>query len=289
MSPVFVLGRNEGERLLRNPAIWLSFVVTLLWVRSARRVGQAEDQLFLMVGYGLMLPGFVMVTAVLLATLRSRLQHSDELLGTLAVGPDRRSLGHVASTFVCGAIGLVATGAIYVALAPSPSLGAWEASDSQVVIVPRPNIAQLLQGPMALLAVAAFVIAIVRWMPTWLVLLPLGFLVMVQGLFGGVFHGTPTSGQRWIFPLNTGVVHGPWRGCGELDIECDLPVSGFDTMTPWWHLGYLAALIAWFTAAAVLRHRRDRRAWLMFAGTLLIVVLCVAAQFVAADQFVVNS
>lgn len=289
MSPVLVLGRAEAERLMRNPAIWLSFGVTVLLVRSARRVGQAENQLFLLVGYGLMLPGFVMVTAVLLATLRSRLEHSDELLSTLAVGPDRRSIGHVAATFVCGAIGLVATGAIYVALSPSPMLGTWEAGESLVVNVPRPNIAQLLQGPMALMTVAAFVIAIVRWIPTWLVLLPLGFLVMVQGLFFGFFHGTPTSGVRWMSPLNTGVVHGAWQGCAEVDLKCDLPVSGFDTTTPWWHLGYLAALVALFTAIAVLRHRRDRRAWLVFAGTLLIAVVCVAAQFVTADEFVATS
>ena len=54
---------------------------------------EGEDQLFLLVGYGLVLPGFVMVIAVVLATLRGRMEHTEELLGTLAVSPDRRSVG----------------------------------------------------------------------------------------------------------------------------------------------------------------------------------------------------
>ncbi|HUF98476.1 MAG TPA: hypothetical protein VMM60_10135, partial [Ilumatobacter sp.] len=247
MSPVLVLARNEGERLARNPAIWVSLVPTALWVRSDRRVGQAEDQLFLLVGYGLLLPGFVMVVAVVLATLRSRLERSDELLNTLAVGPDRRSIGHVASTIFCGAIGLVATIAIYLALSPSRDLGAWDPGTRRIVTIPRPNVAQLLQGPAAVVAVAAFVIACVRWVPTWLVLLPLGFLLMVQGLFAGFYHGLTTDGVRWLYPLNTGVVNGEWSGCTPDGFECSLAVSGFDTTTPWWHLGYLSALVVWFT------------------------------------------
>ncbi len=286
MSPVMVLGRAEAERLLRNPAIWISLVLPALWVRSTRRSGDAEDQLALLIGYGLVLPGFVMVVAVLLATLRARLEHSEELLGTMAVGPDRRSVGHAVSALACGATALLVTTAIYVALGPERRLGYWQPAADQLIAVPRPSAAQLLQGPMAVVAVAVFVIACVRWVPSWLLLLPLGFLVMVQGLWIGIWHGTPTNGGRWLFPLNTGVVNGEWLGCGPEDAACDLPVSGFDTTTPWWHLGYLAGLTVWFTLIAVLRHRRDRVTWLWFGASTVVLVAFVVAQFVVADGFV---
>lgn len=287
MNPVLVLGRTEGARLLRNPAIWLSFVLTALWVRADRQDTEGQDQLFLLVGYGLVIPGFVMVVAVVLATLRGRMEHAEELLGTLAVSPDRRSVGHVLSTVACAAIGLLAMVATYIALSPSNPLGMWVADDrAPVVAVPRPSIAQMLQGPLAIIAVGAFVIACVRWIPTWLVVVPLAFMVFVQGLFFGVFHGVPTSGERWLFPLSTGVVNGEWVGGCEPDGPCNLPVSGFDATTPWWHLGYLAALTVWCTTIAVLRHRRDRVAWLWFGVALSVLMLFVVAQFVVADVFV---
>jgi hypothetical protein len=287
VSPALVLGRTEAERLLRNPAIWLSFVLTALWVRTARREVDGEDQLLLLVGYGLVLPGFAMVIAVVLATLRGRMEHTEELLGTLAVAPDRRSVAHVVSTLACGAIGLIATVAIYVALSPSNPLGSWLADDrAPAVVVPRPNIAQMLQGPFAIIAVCAFVIACVRWIPTWLVVVPLAFMVFVQGLFAGIFHGLRASGSRWLYPLNTGVVNDEWVGCTTEMPDCNLPVSGFDATTPWWHLGYLAAVAVWCTTVAVLRHRRDRAAWLWFGATLATLLLCVVAQFLVTDGFV---
>jgi hypothetical protein len=288
MSPELILGRTEGGRLLRNPAIWLSFVLTALWVRSARGEIEGENQLLLLVGFGLLLPGFVMVVAVVLATLRGRIEHTEELLSTLAVAPDRRSVGHAVSTLACGAIGLLATIVMYVALSPSNPLGSWKADDrAPAVLVPRPNIAQMLQGPLAIIAVGAFVIACVRWIPTWLVLVPLAFMVFVQGLFAGIFHSLRASGTRWLYPLNTGVVNDEWiGGCETEDAMCNLPVNGFDATTPWWHLGYLASLAVWFTTVAVLRHRRDRAAWLWFGATSGVLMAFVVAQFLVADGFV---
>ena len=81
-----------------------------------------------------------------------------------------------------------------------------------------------------------FVVALVRWVPSWLVLLPITFLLLlVQGLWVGMWHGAPTQGRRWVFPLNSGVVNGKWVGCTPESAVCELPVSGFDTTTPWWH------------------------------------------------------
>lgn len=285
-SPTVALGLAEGGRLARNPLIWLSLLPTAMWVRSTAPVSDGEDRLILLTGYGLLLAGFVMIAAVVMATLRGRIEHTEELLATLAVGPDRRSIGHAVSTLALGGVGVVVTAATYVVLRPADPLGSWEPSDGRALDVPRPNLAQLAQGPLALVAVATFVIALVRWVPTWLVLGPLLFLLMVQGLWMGLFHGVPASGGRWLFPLGTGVVNGPWTGCGPEDTACDLAVSGFDRVTPWWHAAYLVALATWFTTIAVLRHRRDSTAWAWFGATLAAVTATGAIQLAVADGFV---
>ena len=139
---------------------------------------------------------------------------------------------------------------------------------------------------MALVAMTTFVVALVRWIPSWLVLLPLAFVLLVQGVFLGVFFGVPTGNATWWFPLASGVVHGEWIGCGETDSVCDLPVSGFDRVTPWWHLAYLVAISAFFVVAAVLRHRRDRTTWCAFAAALAAVVALAIVQVVVSVEYV---
>lgn len=286
-SPTVALAIAEGRRFVRNPMIWVSLVPTGLWLRVAVRDSYGEDRLFLLVGYGLGISGFVMVAAAVLATLRGRMERTDELLDTLAVGPDRRSLGHLGSTLALGAIGVIVTIAIGVVLRPAESLGTWDPSDTGVAVgIPRPNLAQLLQGPLALVAVATLAIAVVRWVPTWLVLVPLLFALMVQMLFMGVYHGVPADGGRWLFPLASGIVNGSWSGCGDGETGCVLAVSGYDRVAPWWHAGYLVAVTCWFGSVAVLRHRRDRRTWAWFVVSLAALMGIGLVQVLTATEFV---
>jgi hypothetical protein len=277
------VARIEGVRLWRNPLVWVAMAATANMVRGA---GSAEDRYLVLVGYALMLPGLAMVLHVLFAVLRSRSSNSEELLGVLPIGADRRSVGHAMSVLAAGLLGVMMTVVIYLVVRPASSLGRWDQSQPAMVEVPRPNLAQLLQGPAALVAVGVFVVALVRWVPTWLVIAPLVFLMFVQGLFFGVFLGVPTGGGSWLWPLVTGTVHGEWVGCGELDPICDLPISGFDRVTPWWHLAYLAALCVWLTTVAVIRHRRDRRAWLAFGCSLAAVVALAVTQVMTSDTYV---
>lgn len=288
-SPTVALAIAEGRRFVRNPLIWVSLLPSTLWLRAALPDNGGEARLFLLVGYGLGISGFVMVAAVVLATLRGRLEHTDELLDTLAVGPDRRSLGHLGSTLALGAIGVMVTIAIAVVLRPAESLGTWDPSDAGVAVdIPRPNFAQFLQGPLALMAVATLAIAVVRWIPTWLVLVPLLFALMVQMLFIGVYHGMPADGGRWLFPLGSGIVNGSWSGCADGDPSCALAVSGYDRIAPWWHAGYLVAASCWFGSVAVLRHRRDRRSWAWFVVSLAVVIGIGLLQVLAATEFVAS-
>lgn len=281
------LGRVEGLRMLRNPAVWIALIPTVMWVRSVLGTSDAnEDRYLILVGFSLLIPGFVMVIHTMLAVLRDRLSSTDELLAVMPVGPDRRSIAHGVSALSGLVVALVATIAVYAALRPGRTIGrGFEYLQSDTAI-PRPNVAQLLQGPMALVAMTAFVVALVRWIPSWLVLLPFAFLLLVQGVFFGIFFGVPTSSTTFLLPLASGVVHGEWIGCGETDDLCSLPVSGFDRVTPWWHLAYLVAIAACCVVAAVLRHRRDRTTWFAFAAALAAVVALAIAQVVVSVEYV---
>ncbi len=286
MFPELALARTEGIRLLRNPLVWLACGPSALWVRNAASSGGSiEDRYFLLIGYALFLPGLAMVIHTIGAVLRARYSNTEEMLRTVPMGNDRRSVAHGLSALAAGLVGLSGIVAIYVTLRPPAVLGRGENSIPDSSEIPRPNIAQLLQGPMAVVTVCVFVVAAIRWIPTWLVIVPLVFLTFVQGLFFGIFLGVPTGGQSWLWPLVTGTVHGEWIGCGEFDPNCDLPITGFDRVTPWWHLAYLAALCVWLTTVAVIRHRRDRRAWVAFGCSLAAVVALAAIQVMTSDKY----
>lgn len=287
MNAEIALARTEGVRMWRNPLVWVAMAATANMVRGAGSApGSVDERYLVLVGYALMLPGFAMVLHVLFAALRSRSSNSEELLGVLPIGADRRSVGYAMSALAAGLLGVMVTVTIYLVMRPESNLGRWDSSNPTMIEWPRPNLAQLLQGPAALVAVGVFVVALVRWIPTWLVIAPLVFLMFVQGLFFGFFFGVPADGGSWLWPLVTGTVHGEWVGCGELDPTCDLPISGFDRVTPWWHLAYLAALCIWLTTVAVVRHRRDRRAWIAFGCSLAVSVALAVIQVMTSDTYV---
>lgn len=294
-APVACLARAEGVRLVRNPALWVALGLTGWWLEVAMRgnpaIGSAPlSKLLLLVGYGFVLPGLVLFVAVVMAVLRGRLEHTEELLGTLAVGPDRRSLAHVLANVGPMVLMMLATIVILAVIRPGASLGVdVDLVESGVVEFARPNVAQLLQGPLAVLAFTTLAVALVRWIPTWLVIVPTPFFFMVQILFFGLYLGTTPGAANWIGVgglLSHGVVNGPWIGCGEFDATCQITVSGFDHATPWWHLGYLVALTGLFAAIALVRHRRDTRTWVAFGVSSAVVVALAVVQAATFQPYI---
>ena len=275
-SAELAIARVEGTRLLRNPFVWLAVVPSAMWASDTKRAlddGEAEDVVHVLTGYLLLLPGFATIVVVVLAVLRSRSAHADDLLDTLPVGRAQRSVAHGWSTAANALFGALIMAAAFVYLWPSSTLGPF-AEDATLpwLEAPRPNVAQLLQGPIALAAVTAGVVALVRWVPTWLVLVPLPFLLMLQGLWFGMFNAATPSWFTWLWPLANGVVHDGYIGGCDEGGTCSLLLTGFDRTTPWWHIGYLLSLGTWFVTIAVLRNRRDRTAWTAFVVSLTTTV-----------------
>jgi hypothetical protein len=279
------LARIEGARLLRSPLVWLSFVPLVLWARATDPGPDPEDVHFLLVGYGLAVPGFVFFALVVAAALRGRMAGTDELLDALPLGRDRRSLGHALSILGAGGAGAAAIGAAYVALRPEPVVGTMHDVFPPLVEVPRPGLAQLLQGPLAVVVFCALGLAMVRWLPHWSVIVAMILPALMQYTWFGIWNGTPVSGVRWLVPVANGMIAGNWRGCGSDDAFCDLELAGFDRVTPWWHVGYLVALALSLVAVAVLRDRRDRRTWAALGTSLALVVALGLVQAAVYEPY----
>ncbi len=286
--PELQLGIVEGKRLARNPLMWIAAVVTAVWVAAyTPAINVDQDRYVLSVGYALAVLGFVAIAHTMLAVIRSRTYQTAELLDVLPVGPDRRSIGHGLSAVNGGLAAAAATIVIVAMRGLKPSGQTWDAGVQGSPTVPQLNTAQLLQGPIAILVACLFVVALARWVPSWLIIVPLFVLTMFQTIVFGIWFAVETDNPlTWLWPLAPGVVHDGWAGCGPTDAICELQVSGFDQTTPWWHLAYLVALCVWLVTIAVLRHRRDRKTWMVFSSSMALVVALAITQIMVAKDYV---
>ena len=286
-GPELHLGLVEGHRLVRNPLIWLAGMLTAVWAGVFRpSLNLDQDRYILSVGYALAVLGFVAILHTMLAVLRSRSYRTDELLDVLPIGPDRRTIGHALAALAGGEIAAGATAAIVAMRGLEPSGRPWDASIEGSPTVPQVDIAQLLQGPLAIVVGCLFVVAVAQWMPTWLIIVPVFVLTVFQIIVFGIWFAVETdSPLTWLWPVSSGVVHDGWTGCGPVGDVCELQVRGFDQTTPSWHLAYLAALCAWLVMVAVFRHRRDRRTWTLFGASSTLVVVLGFVQIALAKDF----
>jgi hypothetical protein len=277
------LARIEATRLVRNPAVWLGVVLGGVMVGRAEAANELH---FLLIGYGVLLPGLVMLVASAFAVRRDRSSGATELMATTPTDHRTRTAGHGFAGLVGGGgLALTVTAAMWLYRARDATLGPAEDTIPMNVIVPRPNVAQFLQGPLAVVALCALGVLIGRWLPSWLVVVVVVIPAMIQFLMLGLWNGSGTRAANWLFPLSGGWVVGDWiGGCTETS-PCHLPLQGFDRTTPWWHLGYLVALTAVLVVTAMLGARRDRStvvAWLVAAGA---VIAFAAIQSVVYTPF----
>ena len=279
------IARVEGRRLLRNPALWVALALSAWWVRWTLAESDARTAYFLLIGYALLFPAAVVLVVVDLAVLRSRMSRADELLDTMPVGRARRTVGHLLSGGLAVALAAAATLAILIALRPSATLGRLDDTIPPGFELPRPGVAQILQGPLMILAVSAFAVALARWLPSWLALLALVVPLAAQTLWFGLWMASSAALSSWTVPLSHGLVLGEWYGCGERDAVCLVRIAGVDRATGWWHLAYLVGLACVFGALAVLRDRRDRRAWGALAIAVAMTLAFVAAQALSMQTF----
>ena len=275
------LARVEGTRLLRNPAVWLAAALAGVMARADR----ANELHFVLVGYAVLPVGLVLLIASAFAVRRDRSSGASELMSTTPTDEPTRTVGFGLAGIAGGGLTLAVTAAVWLYRARDAALGPTEETIPLDVLVPRPNLAQFLQGPFAVVMLCTLGVLLGRLLPAWLVVVALIFPAMVQFLFLGLWNGTVTSAGNWWFPLSSGWVTGEWIGCTNESPMCDLPLQGFDRTTPWWHLAYLVALAVFLLTLATFRHRRDRMtviAGLVAAGA---VIGFAAVQAAVYTQF----
>lgn len=248
------LARVEGTRLLRNPVVWLAAALAGVMARADR----ANELHFVLVGYAVLPAGLVLLIASAFAVRRDRSSGTTELMSTTPTDEPTRTVGFGLAGIAGGGLTLAVTAVVWLFRARDATLGPAEETIPQDVMVPRPNLAQFLQGPFCVVMLCALGVLLGRLLPSWLVVVALIIPAMVQFLFLGLWNGVGTSAGNWWFPLSSGWVTGEWIGCTNESVLCILPVRGFDRTTPWWHLPYLVALAALFLTLAMCRDRRDR-------------------------------
>ena len=272
LRPALLIGAVEAGRVVRNPLLWVSMVPAIVWAVLA------DDPLiehFLLTGYGLALAWFASMTIAAAAVRRTRRALVSETLDPLPEGADVRTLGVGFGALGAMIAGFLVTAVVWVVRVPSSVLGTAADTIPRDLPIPRPTIAQFAQGPLVLMVFASLGLLIGRWVPGWL-LVPVLFVpvVLVQFLLFGVWASEGTPWYVWLLPMATGWVSGEWIGsCDGGNAICDLQVSGFDRVTPWWHAGYLVALAGLLVSVAVAADgSRLARRWVVLTATITVAL-----------------
>lgn len=271
MTSAMQLGALEAGRQLRNPALWLSMVPALLWAMWVE--GPANEH-FLLTGYGLALAWVTAMAITAFGARRVGHRQVRDGLDVLPGGRDARTLGVGLGAVGSALAGLIVTIVVWAARTPGSVLGSSDNTIPGGLEIPRPSLAQLLQGPLVLLVFASVGLLLGRWVPGWLLVPALFLPIMLQFLWFGVWNAHSSSWYVWLLPMATGWVSHEWiGGCSTPTSPCYLQVSGFDGVTPWWHAIYLVALAATFVSIAVAVDGQHRaRRWVLMCGAATVVL-----------------
>jgi hypothetical protein len=192
VASVVALGRMEARRMLIHPTFWVSFVACLFLARGVAGGGGTEGGAGENIGLILaaMLVGLLFGTTLTgnVAALRTRRDHTSELVGSLPAPPEARTAGLFAGLLL-GPFGvsLVFTVA-----------GWWLLHH---LTDPDINPAEvdaffLVQVPLAVLAMGSLAIAVARWIPNLLG----GPAIIAAYLFTGLLWAVP-----WVMPRSSGI------------------------------------------------------------------------------------
>lgn len=284
MNVAASVGIVEARRLMLNPALWVSLAPAVLW---AAFVG--DDPLgehFLLSGFGLALCWFVVMAAVALAARRTGASNADELFDLLPCDPSRRTFAIGVGGAAVALVALAVTMAVWVWRSPGTFLGMTTNTVPSMIMIPRPNAAQFLQGPLVLLVFVGVGLLIGRWAPTSLVVPVLLVPILVQFVLFGVWEAGGTTWYSWLLPMARGWVSGDRFGeCGSNNGDCVLPLVGFDEVTPWWHMGYLVCCAGFLFAVASLPGHGGLRRWMAAGCWLGAVVAFGIVQLVVYERF----
>jgi hypothetical protein len=250
---ILALVRVEGIRLLRHPIFVGGAALSAALLFRASR-GEPGTSYFVLVFLGLVPLGAATLFVTNLAALRSRRHGTDDLYAALP-GPARaRTAALLLATVFTVPVSLALVAADYVYLDAGSGLELTWAHASAA-----PSLAELAQGPVAVVVLGVLGVALARFVPSSVVA-PVAAVLVVAAEYalGGSnwpFEGTQA---RWLLPFADASVSpaGTYWPCWQSPEAMPCAVERFATASAGWHLFYLAGSGVLFAALAVLRHAR---------------------------------
>ncbi len=245
---VLQLARVEAYRLHVHPGTLIGFALMLalapLAIISSDRIdlGTAEnDQLLVCVLFAW---GALVASAC--AVLRSRRHHTDELLATLPMPIESRTVAHLLATASLIAAGVVVTALVFIASA-TRNFG-----------TPRWSIVAL--GPVLIVGAAVLGVAVARWIP----IVGVAFAACIATIIVQANFHQQSPQWRWLHFLVYADVAGHYR---ELEIRHDE-----------WHLVFVVASIGVPVAVALLRSGWTRRVAVVLGASTVVLAISGFAQ-----------
>jgi hypothetical protein len=266
----------ESRRLLLNRALWIGAGITLFLLFG---VNWARDNRYNLFTTALGPLAAATLLCLNLAALRPRHHRTEELYVTQPASPSSRTAALLVAGVASAVFGAVLVVVGYVVEDASSGLALWapgygESPRGAIAalheVARTPSIPELAQGPLAIVVVGALGVALARWLPRSK-LAPLWVFVFLAGELTLTGWNLTEGPVHWFLPFTDAAV--ATRGA-EWPCTAGSP-CGFDRFavgSAWWHLLYLAGLLAAFAGAALWRDRPGRR-W----ATLGIIGLAVSA------------
>jgi general stress protein CsbA len=241
----------EARRLLLHPFLLVGLALSiLLIVASIPREGQLHA--FLLMGLAVLPLALGVFIAANLAAMRSRRDRAEELLDTLPQDARVRTGAQLLAVAVTVPLAVALLAAAYLLFGAGNGLVVSVIGTRHV-----PAAAELLQGPVLVLALGAVGVLLGRLAPV----APLALLLAVAVVLLEVplAAWAPDTAWRWVVPLANSIVSVPdgWTACEpRMNRSCGI-VDYFDIVGMAWHVLGLAAVAAVASMVALAAGRRD--------------------------------
>jgi Ca2+/Na+ antiporter len=279
---VVALSLFESRRLLLSPLLWVGAGITLFLLFGVNWARDNRYNLFTTALGGLAATTLLCLN---LAALRPRRHRAEELYVTQPASRSLSTAGLLVAGIAPAVLGAVLLAVGYVVEDAGSGLALWapgygESPRGAIAtlheVARTPTFPELAQGPLAIVVLGALGVALARWLPR-AKLAPLWVFFFLAGELTLTGWNLTEAPAHLFMPFTDVAV--ATRGA-EWPCSAGTP-CGFDRFvvgSAWWHLLYLAGLVAAFAGAALWRDRPGRRSALLGLGGLTVAVFAGVLQ-----------
>jgi hypothetical protein len=280
---VLSLARAESRRLLLHPFFLVGLILSAVRLATERDVGPANvgyhwysgsigGAYMDLVGAALLWLALATLVSSNLAALRSRRDRTEETYCSLPAGARSRTAAQLLAVACPFGISAVLVGAAYALVGAGGGLFVDYAGHTAV-----PGGFELAQGPLVVLVLGVFGVALAVWVPRFSVTLIVAFAIFAtEWIF--VFSIGVRSSLHWLVPLADPAEYTRAGAHFPPATPREDGLAGFAVGAAGWHLLYLTALVVVLAALALLRHSSRRRVLAAWGVALIVLVAAALLQ-----------